>query len=186
MTDPTSPEDARLLISLAQALVTSPRATLQEVAKAAGVSKATLYRFSRTREELVDRLLNYGALLIHETMKQVDLTSGHPRETLRRLVSALLEHRTMVAFMNAYWRPDVELDPEGTTSWQEFEALSDAFFLRGQREGVFRIDISAAAMSEALGGLLCMFVDAELRGRIAPASMGTTLESLFLDGAASR
>ncbi len=47
MTASTSP-DAATLSALALALVTQPRASLQDLAKAIGVSKATLYRFCRT------------------------------------------------------------------------------------------------------------------------------------------
>lgn len=54
---PLNAEDERVLAALALALVDKPRATLQELAQAIGISKATLYRFSRTREELVDRLM---------------------------------------------------------------------------------------------------------------------------------
>ena len=36
----------KLLVALAIAMVDQPRATLQELAKAVGVSKATLYRLS--------------------------------------------------------------------------------------------------------------------------------------------
>ena len=57
MTATTSPQDAATLSALALALVTQPRASLQELAKAIGVSKATLYRFCRTREQLVARLI---------------------------------------------------------------------------------------------------------------------------------
>ena len=43
-------EEEKTLAALALAMVDHPRATLQELAKAIGVSKATLYRFCRTRD----------------------------------------------------------------------------------------------------------------------------------------
>ena len=184
MTD-TPSDDARLLSALALALVNQPRATLQELAKAVGVSKATLYRFSPTREQLIERLIKHGTDVLHKAIDVADLTSGAPREALRRLIAELLKQRNFVAFMNAHWRPvaSPELSLEG---WSEFLDKSDAFFLRGQKEGVFRIDISAAALSECMGGLFCALVDGEVYGRVAPASTAAVLESMMLDGAAAR
>ena len=59
----------------------------------------------------------------------------------------------------------------------------DQFFLKGQREGAFRIDISAQAMNEALTWLIVGLVDGARRGRIARANLAQMVESLFLDGA---
>lgn len=42
--------DERLIKALAVAIVDRPRATLKELAEAAGVSKATLHRFCGTRD----------------------------------------------------------------------------------------------------------------------------------------
>jgi TetR/AcrR family transcriptional regulator, mexCD-oprJ operon repressor len=178
-------EDARLLSALAMSLVKQPRATLQELAKAVGVSKATLYRFTHTREELIERLIQHGTKVLHDSIDIADLASGSPKEALRRLIVEMLRHRHFVAFMNAHWRPvaDPALEIEG---WREFIDKSDAFYLRGQREGVFRIDISAAALTECMGGLFCALVDAEVYGRIAAASIASVLEAMFLDGAAAR
>ena len=54
----------RLLIALSLAMVDQPRATLQELARAVGVSKATLYRFCQTRDQLVTRLMTHGAQVL--------------------------------------------------------------------------------------------------------------------------
>ncbi|MGP6255318.1 TetR/AcrR family transcriptional regulator, partial [Pseudomonas aeruginosa] len=62
------------------------------------------------------------------------------------------------------------------------EAL-DAFFLRGQQAGVFRIDISAAVFSELFINLVYAMVDAERRGRAAGAGLSGSLEQLFMHGA---
>lgn len=183
MTEPTS-DDSRLLSALAMALVKQPRATLQELAKAVGVSKATLYRFSHTREALIERLISHGTEVVHQALDAAELTCGPPKDALRRLITELLKHRHFVAFMNAHWRPMAEPSLE-LAGWSDFLEKSDAFFLRGQKEGVFRIDISAAALSECMGGLFCALVDGEVYGRVAPASTAFVLESMFIGGAAA-
>ena len=149
------------------------------------MSKATLYRFCNTREQLIERLMKHGTDALHNAIDSAELASGSPREALSRFVNELLKHRQLVAFMNTHWRP-LEEPAEELAGWSEFLEKSDAFFLRGQKEGVFRIDISAAALSVTLNGLFCSLVDAEVYGRVAPASMAFILESMFMDGAAAR
>ena len=178
-------DDTKLLASLALALVEKPRASLQELARAAGISKATLYRFCRTRDELIDRLLQHATALLHAASDAVDLESGPVRQVLPRLIAAQLEHRELMAFMIYYWKPGVVEDAPWAHLWATFLARTDAFFLRGQREGVFRIDISAATLTEAFGGLFCGLVEAEVRGRVARASLAPVLESLFMNGAST-
>jgi len=180
---PIKSDDERLLVLLAQALVSHPRATLQELARAVGVSKATLYRFCRTREELVDRLMSHGAQVMHRSLADAAVDDGAPVDALRRVIQGLLEHRELSAFLTFYWRPDSEKDTRWATLWNEFEATMDALFLRGQREGVFRIDISAPAMMEALIALVTGMVDAERRGRVARAGLSGMVETLFMRGA---
>lgn len=177
-------EDERLLASLALALVDNPRATLQELAQAVGVSRATLYRFSRTREELIDRLMQHATGCLQRAMEDARLDEGPAREALTRFVSGQMEHREMAAFLVYHWQPETIQDERGRTSCDAFLEALDAFILRGQREGVFRIDITAQAQTEALMALLTGMVDAERRGRVARVGMAATVEALFLKGCA--
>lgn len=59
------------------------------------------------------------------------------------------------------------------------------FFLRGQREGLFRIDISAPVLTETFASLLFGLVDAERRGRVARTGMDAVLLQMFMQGARS-
>ena len=73
-----------------------------------------------------------------------------------------------------------------STDWQTgWENKLDAFFLRGQQKGVFRIDISAPAMMEMWASLLIGLLDGERRGRIARAGLPALAERAFLHGAAA-
>lgn len=172
--------DSHVLASLALALVDHPRATLQELAKAIGISKATLYRFCRTREQLVERLINHSTEQLDEAMQVADLATADPREALKRLIASHIEHRELTAFLIYYWKPDRMPAREIEVGW---EAALDAFFLRGQREGVFRIDIPAPALTEFLVTAITGLVDAERRGRVARGGLAALVESAFLHGA---
>src|SRR5690554_2483338 len=97
MTETSCPQldddDIRLLAALAQALVSQPRATLQELAQAVGISKASLYRFCRTREQLVEWLVLYSARTISEMLDTAGLDSNLPLNVLDHLIERHLSHR---------------------------------------------------------------------------------------------
>lgn len=175
-------EDNRVLASLALALVEQPRASLQELAKAIGISKATLYRFCRTRDQLVERLVDHGTKMISEAIQSAGLDDAPPLEALQRLTANNLEHRELTAFLIYNWKTNSASDIGAEAGW---EAVLDAFFLRGQQEGVFRIDIAAPALTEIWVAILIGLVDAERRGRIARAGLAKVVEHAFLHGAAA-
>ncbi|WP_248281386.1 TetR/AcrR family transcriptional regulator [Azoarcus sp. TTM-91] len=175
-------EDTKTLNALALALISTPRANLQELAKAAGISKATLYRMFRTREELIARLSQRAMAAIAGVLESAGLETAPPEEALRRLIEKHLEHRELTIFLWYYWK-DAPIDTAAAESW---DAAMDAFFLRGQQMGVFRIDISAQALTEVLICTIGGLIDAERRGRVARLGQAAAIESIFLDGAAVR
>ncbi len=179
----TLQDDKKTLAALAAALIEQPRATLQELAEAIGVSKATLYRFCGTREDLIGRLLTHGCDSLNQALLDADLATGSARDGLRRLIDGQLAHKELLAFLTYYWQPESLNEQIQAKSWHEYEVGVDQFFLKGQREGAFRIDISAQAMNEALTWLIVGLVDGARRGRIARANLAQMVESLFLDGA---
>lgn len=175
-------DNDEFLVALASALVDYPRATLQELAKAIGVSKATLYRFCRTREQLINRLAEHSFRMFGEAVRTAALDTAPPLDALRHLIANNLKHRELMAFVLHYWK-DSTVKPDKTEEW---EALLDAFFLRGQQENVFRIDIPAPALTEIWNYTWVGLVDAERRGRVARAGLGALIERAFLDGALAR
>jgi|SRR5690554_2375489 len=187
MTDSSCPQlddnDIRLLASLAEALVAQPRATLQELAQAVGISKASLYRFCRTRDQLVEWLVLYSTRTISAMLDTAGLESEPPLDVLKNLVDQHLSHRELSTFLEYYWR---EGDPELERQRKQWQSLMDAFFLRGQREGVFRIDISAAALSELWIATMVGLSAAERRGRVARVGLSDIIKSAFLHGTLAR
>lgn len=174
-------DDHQILADLARALVDQPRANLHQLATAAGISKATLYRFCRTRDELVERLMAHGTQLTTAAIEGAELDRGAPLEALRRLTGRSLEHRELNVFLMHYWKPGGSCaDPATHARW---EAAVDQFFLRGQQEGVFRIDIPAAALTEIWVSMLLGLMEAERQGRVARVGLVALMEQVFLHGA---
>lgn len=167
-----------LLNSLALALVEYPRASLQELSCAVGVSKATLYRFCRTRENLIERLLQRSIEAYQEAIRDADLDTAEPREGIRKLLENYYANKELTIFIIQYWQP--ALAENGACV--ETQGILDKFFLRGQQEGVFRIDISSVAMTECCQGLFSALIDAELRGRVPRIKVIDIIETMLLEG----
>jgi TetR/AcrR family transcriptional repressor of mexCD-oprJ operon len=167
-----------MMAALAQALVDRPRASLQEVAAAVGISKATLYRLCRTRGQLVERLVRHATTRITEAIEAACLDTAPPLTALERLIANNLGHRELTTFLIYHWRQDAAAAVEA--GW---DATLDAFFLRGQQAGVFRIDLAAPALTEIFVALLLGLIDAERLGRVARAGLAGVIERAFLRGA---
>lgn len=178
--------DEKLLKALAIAIVDHPRATFKELAQAAGISKATLNRFCGTRDNLIEILLNHGSVVMNRIIDDARLDQQPPLEALHRLIDDHLTHRELLAFIAFEWRPD-SLDLDVSCSrWVPYTDALDAFFLRGQKEDVFRIDVAAPVLTEIFASLIFGLVDAERRGRVARSGMALLIEQFFLGGAANR
>ncbi|WP_045883121.1 TetR/AcrR family transcriptional regulator [Pseudomonas chlororaphis] len=175
--------DELLLKTLTMAVVHRPRATMKELAQLAGVSKATLHRYCGTRENLGKRLEVYAKGVLSRVISNAGLQSAEPLEALRRLIREHLAHRELLAFLLAQYRPDFLDFERSDVRWQSYIETLDAFFLRGQQQGVFRIDITAAIFTELFITLVYGIVDAEQRGRAANANSAGTVEQMFLHGA---
>ena len=175
-------QNDRLLKALAIAFVDQPRATLRELAQAAGISKATLHRLCGTRDNLRKMLVEHGLLALKQVIHDADLEHAEPATALRKLIQGHLTNRELLVFIMFQYRPD-SLDPSvGEGDWQPYIDALDAFFLRGQRIGVFRIDISAPVLTELFDAVVYGIVDAERRGRAASASSAVVFEQIFLHG----
>ena len=175
----SSSSDTQTLAALSVALVNSPRANLQELAQSIGISKATLYRFCRTRDELIERLGNHSVEVLNQTIELIDLNAD-PIEMLQTLTERFLERREVSSFLTYYW-VEVAKTVEGHLS--VWERSLDAFFLNGQQRGVFRLDISAQALTETWTSVMVGLIEAERRGRVARAGLSSLTNQLFLEGA---
>lgn len=174
--------EERLIRALAGAIVQYPRANLQELAAAVGVSKATLYRFARTRENIVKKVRDYCVELTHQILENADLQRNDPHDGLRRLIHGFMEHRELINFLLYHAQ-----DETGATEkiWHKHQELLDAFFLRGQKMGAFRIDVSAVYLNEFFSSVISGFAAAERRGRVARLGLQDAIEALMLRGVIS-
>jgi TetR/AcrR family transcriptional repressor of mexCD-oprJ operon len=167
-----------ILDGAAQVLVArGPGASMSDVAAAAGVARATVYRYFPNRDALLEELASLALRDARERLAWARLEELPPEEALTRVVRALVEvGDPFVLLARARGRP------------QEFEAtLSEPIgrlFERGRDVGDIRDDLPVGWLTEALLGLVVnVLATPPVRGREDAVA---AITSLFLDGARRR
>src|SRR3954469_16341068 len=71
-----------------EALAGDPEASMAEIARRAGVVRATLYAHFPTREALLDSAMEYAVAAVADATAAAEPTRGEPREALARVLRA--------------------------------------------------------------------------------------------------
>jgi len=180
--------DDKLARALALSVSQQPRANLQQLARSAGISKATLYRISPTREGVIDLLMERATQHLQDALARADLETPPHAAALQRLTEAVVQGREYYLFWNhAQWVRVIDARTEDVNAPipSFYGDALETFFLNGQRAGVFRIDVPALWLVRAYDYLLYAAMDAAQRGEIAPLGMASMVQKLFLQGAAN-
>ncbi|MGW7584772.1 TetR/AcrR family transcriptional regulator [Kitasatospora sp. NPDC054768] len=161
-----------------------PTAHLDEIARAAGISRATLHRLFPGRDALIREIGLLGLRRFASALDTADVERGDAEAALRRLVDASVPDAMLCAFLagenQLYEHEDIN------DLWEVQIARLHALFLRGQQQGVFRIELSAAWLSEAFFDLVAGVGWSIQDGRLAPRDAAFSLAELFLGGALRR
>lgn len=173
----------QVLRSAAALLTRTPTATMDEVARAAGISRATLHRHFAGRDALVRALESLGVAECEAALDRARLDDGSAGEALRRLVREIEPAAGLLAFLygeNQLW------EDGGDEPWARLDTRIATVFVRGQQSGEFRIDLSPAWLTEALYGLVASCAWAAQAGRVAPKDFTHMVVELLLGGALRR
>lgn len=173
----------QVLRSAAALLTRTPTATMDEVARAAGISRATLHRHFAGRDALVRALESLGVAECEAALDRARLDDGPAGEALRRLVREIEPAAGLLAFLygeNQLW------EDGGDEPWARLDTRIATVFVRGQQSGEFRIDLSPAWLTEALYGLVASCAWATQAGRVAPKDFTHMVVELLLGGALRR
>ncbi|MFD5429085.1 TetR/AcrR family transcriptional regulator [Streptomyces sp. NPDC127084] len=171
----------QVLRAAATVLARKSTATMDEVARAAGIGRATLHRHFAGRAALVKALESLGIREFEAAIDRAGIDQGDTVDGLRRLIAEMEPVAELLAFLvteNELFEGD-EID-EG---WARLDARVSALFRRGQEEGAFRIDLPAAWLTEALYGLIGACAWAAMDGRVAKNDFQFMIAELLLGGA---
>jgi len=173
-----------VLRSAAALLTRKSTATMDEVAKAAGISRATLHRQFAGRDALVRALEDLGIRECEAALDAARLDEDTAREAVRRLVGQIESAAGLLAFL--YSENQLFEGEERHEGWARLDTRIAAVFRRGQESGEFRIDLTPAWLTEALYGLIASGAWAVTEGRVAANDFHHMIVELLLGGALRR
>ena len=163
-------------------LAAEPDASMERVAHAAGVGRATVYRHFASREHLVRAIHDQALRDARDAVLSSRPDDGPPLEALERAIAGILRVADRYRLLRAIPREDGELRARA----EEVGAPLVALMQRGQQAGLLRTDVSARWMAATLGALTqavtASIIDGETRERDGTKLGLTTL----IDGAGRR
>jgi TetR/AcrR family transcriptional regulator, mexCD-oprJ operon repressor len=155
------------------------QASMNEVAEAAGVARATVYRYFPNREALLDELAQTAVRDVDLRLASARIDAVPPEEGVARAVRALVDVGNLFVVL-ARERPRSGADRFEHGLVEPLRQLVE----RGQANGDIRDDITASRLTESLIGLIVgMLTSTPALGR---EDMTATITGLFLDGARAR
>lgn len=171
----------QVLRTAAALLSRKATATMDEVARAAGIGRATLHRHFAGRDALVRALEALGIQEFEVAIEAARFDDGTAEEALRRLIAGVEPIAGLLAFLvteNQLFEGD-----QVNEGWARLDARVAALFRRGQERGEFRIDLTPAWLTEALYGLIGTCAWAVQDGRVAAKDFQYMIAELLLGGA---
>jgi TetR/AcrR family transcriptional regulator, mexCD-oprJ operon repressor len=155
------------------------QASMSDVAEAAGVARATVYRYFPNREALLDELARAAVRDLDARLASARIDEVAPEEGIARAVRALVDVGDAFVLLARERRRSDPARFEHSLM-QPLRRLIE----RGQAGGDVREDITSARLTESLIGLVVgMLTSTPPLGR---EDMATTSTGLFRDGARAR
>jgi AcrR family transcriptional regulator len=170
----------QVLRAAAALLSRKATATMDEVARAAGIGRATLHRHFAGRDALVRALEDLGIRTFEAALDAARLDEGTAEEALRRLVA---ESEGVAGLLSFLVSENQLFEGEVNEGWARLDARVSALFRRGQERGEFRFDLTPAWLTEAFYSLVGTCAWAVQDGRVAGKDFQYMVVELLLGGA---
>ncbi|MFJ9721131.1 TetR/AcrR family transcriptional regulator [Streptomyces sp. NPDC101209] len=143
----------RILSTARQKLRDDPQASLDSIAKAAGVARRTLYGHFSSRRALIVALTQQAGDELRQAFAQARTADADPIEAMTRMVLAAWEvgdhYRMLIALGRCHPGQDMI-----RATLEPIRAKAIATLGRGQREGVFANHLPALLLAQALEALM--------------------------------
>ncbi len=144
---------ARVVEVATRVLADDPHATVQEIADAAGLGRATVYRHFPSREALLSAIHTAAFREIGEALRGLDLDRADPVDGLRAALDTFFEVGDRYRFL-AVDRSAHEHDPNKEEAVQLVFAPVVALIDRARESGVVREGLPAEWVRRTLGALM--------------------------------
>ena len=131
---------AAILDAGLEALASDPDSSMSEIARRAGVVRATIYVHFPTRTDLLDAVMEHAVAQVADATRRAEPSRGDPVEALERVLLAtwreLARFHGLLALNTARLSAE-ELHRRHLPVLHQLEPLIE----RGQEQGVFRSDL---------------------------------------------
>jgi AcrR family transcriptional regulator len=176
---------ARILDAAVDALASDPDASMAEIARRAGVVRATVYVHFPTREALLEAVTHRAVAEVAEVVEAAEPQRGDPAEALARVVEAswqrLGRYHALVA-INTQQHGHDELHQRHSAVLAILEPLIE----RGQADGSFRADIPAGWHLSMVMALTHAAIGELGAGRVSDDDAGPALVAAILGAVSAR
>jgi AcrR family transcriptional regulator len=173
-----------ILAAALEALAGDPDASMAEIARRAGVVRATIYAHFPTRESLLDAVMAEATGRVAEAIRNAEPGRGEPKEAFERVILATwrqLSEFHSILQINMRRLSAQELRRRHLPVTTQFIPLLE----RGQQEGVFRADVSATWLIAVVRAIVHA-ASTELQvGRLSEAEVEQTMLTTTLAAVAS-
>jgi AcrR family transcriptional regulator len=181
---------AAILDAALEALASDPDSSMSEIARRAGVVRATVYVHFPTRETLLDAVMEHAVGQVAEATRGAEPHRGEPTEALARVLRAtwrqLAQFHWLLAINTARLSAE-ELHRRHRPVVDQLQPLIE----RGQKQGVFRSDLPVSWLL-AVTRSIVHTASHEIRGGRLPDSeaedvmISTVLGAISGDGRGRR
>jgi TetR/AcrR family transcriptional regulator, mexCD-oprJ operon repressor len=165
-----------------EALASDPDVSMAEIARRAGVVRATIYMHFPTRESLLDAVMEHAVGQVADATREAEPTLGEPEEALDRVLRGtwhkLSDFHALLAINTARLSAK-ELHRRHQPVMSQFVPLIE----RGRESGAFRSDLPVS-WHLAMIGAIAHAASAEVRSgrieeaRVEDAMIATALQAL--------
>ena len=172
-----------VLDAAAELLSKDARASLTEVATAAGVGRTTVHRYFATRDDLLHALADEALDSVASAIATARPAADDAAVALQRVVRELVELGPYLRVLNA--DPVIYDSPTLIRRWYEvFEPVAAAV-RRGQDAGQLRADLPVDWVVDLLGGAVITAWDSVHEGRLAARHAPQVVADSLLGGITS-